>query len=236
MNLYESKALREVTGPAIRPGGLVLTDRALRFCALSPGERVLDVGCGGGATAVHLRQVHGLAAVGLDLSWTLLCETRTLSDPPLVIQGRAEAVPVADGCMAAVLCECVLSLLTEPESALVGWHRVLAPGGYLIVSDLYERSGPSTGRLPPVATRCCLEGAVDSRTLHERMQRAGFDVLLFEDHTRLLNQLAARLVWEHGSLDAFWSAAGGDCTTHGPGAGRPGYYLMIARKGANDHG
>ena len=234
--LYESKALRTVTGPAIRPGGLVLTERALAFCALSPGTQVLDVGCGSGATVAHVRQAHGLEAVGLDLSPQLLSEGRAHSDRLMLIQGRAEAIPIADRRFSAVFCECVLSLLKAPEAALAEWQRVLTPGGYLILSDLYDRSSHADGRLFQALARSCLAGAVGRRTLHERMERAGFEVLLFEDHTPLLTQLVAKLVWAHGSLEAFWSAVGGGCGKRQAGGGQPGYYLMVACKGADEHG
>ena len=52
---YESPALREAIGPALRPGGLDLTERAARYCGLAAGDLVLDVGCGIGATAAFLK-------------------------------------------------------------------------------------------------------------------------------------------------------------------------------------
>ena len=234
--LYESKALREVTGPAIRPGGLVLTERALGFCALATGSPVLDVGCGSGATAAHLRSAHDLDAVGLDLSRKLLSEGKTLPGQPLLTEGRAELLPFRDRWFSALFCECVLSLLETPERALPEWHRVLAPGGYLVLSDLYDRSGNFGDGLLAALERCCLDGVYGQQDLCRRIERAGFDLLLFEDHTPLLKQLAARLVWTHGSLDAFWSAAKMGCATARPGVGKPGYYLLIACKGARQDG
>lgn len=236
VKLYESEALRTVTGPAIRPGGLVLTERAIAFCALRTGAPVLDVGCGTGATAAHLRQAHGLEAIGLDISRELMGAGTALSDRPILIQGRAEVLPFADRRMSAVFGECVLSLMAASEKALAEWHRVLEPGGYLILSDLYDRTGHDAGRLLPALQRCCLEGAVGRRTLHEHIERAGFDVLLFEDHTPMLKKLVAQLVWAHGSLDAFWSAVGGGCGKGHAGGGQLGYYLMVACKGADNHG
>jgi arsenite methyltransferase len=230
MNLYESAALRTITGPAIRPGGLALTERAMAFCKLPRGAMVLDVGCGSGATTVYLRRSHGLPAVGLDISRMLLEEAHE-TGLPAFIQGRAEALPIGDARLAAIFCECTFSLLPDPESALAEWRRVLAPGGYLILSDLYARSG----RLQPTAqldgVHCCLDGAVGCKTLFDRMAAAGFKVLLFEDHTPLLKRLAAQLVWEHGSIEAFWTHVGGACAADREKfTGRPGYYLMVARK------
>jgi len=180
--------------------------------------------------------VHGLKSVGLDISRELLGDGMALSDRAVLIQGRAEVLPFADRRLSAVFSECVLSLIAAPEKALAEWHRVLAPGGYLILSDLYDRSGDDAGTLPPALQRSCLAGTVGRRTLRGQIERAGFDVLLFEDHTPLLKQLAAQLVWAHGSLDGFWSAVGGNCEKGHSGKGRPGYYLMVACKGVDKHG
>ena len=49
-----------------RPGGLDLTLKAAEFCGFKPGERVLDAGCGFGATVRFLAREKGVKAVGLD--------------------------------------------------------------------------------------------------------------------------------------------------------------------------
>ncbi len=67
LNLHESREMRSVTGPTIRPGGLTLTERAFAFCSLPERARVLDVGCGVGATVEFLCREH-LGAFGVDTS------------------------------------------------------------------------------------------------------------------------------------------------------------------------
>lgn len=242
MNLYESPALRAVTGPVIRPGGFTLTDRGLARCRLRAGARVLDIGCGAGGSVDHLRRRHDLAAIGLDLSAVLLAEgVQTHGNLPLV-RGRAEQLPVADGIVEAVLCECVLSLTPRPQAVLQEVWRLLQPGGALILTDVYARAAnPSAGRGESPVT-CCLRGAVDPSTVKQRITAAGFAMLLWEDHSQMLNQLAAHLILTYGSLDAFWSTvAGPDATpamrrcVRASGGGRPGYYLLVARKPVDGH-
>ncbi|MFZ7125640.1 MAG: DVU_1556 family methyltransferase [Desulfobacterales bacterium] len=222
-SLFESGELRSVTGPAIRPGGLSLTERALKFCAIRPGERVLDAGCGEGATIAHLRNVRGLAGVGLDPSAFLLSSGKCRDPEIPFVRGKAEALPFADHSFAGILCECVLSLVQDPAAALGEFFRILGPKGHLVVSDVYSRyaTPPSD---PPV--RSCLGGAATVEVIQRRITDAGFSILLWEDHTPALKYLAARLVFAHGSLAGFWKKTGGECTA----GGKPGYFLLVGRK------
>lgn len=236
VNLYESQALREFTVPVIRPGGFELTARGLAHCRLAPDARVLDVGCGTGAAVDYLRQRHGLAAMGLDFSAVLLEEgARTHNGSPLV-RARAEQLPMADGCFGAVLCECVLSLCPDPQHVLGEMRRVLQPGGHLVLTDVYARENHAAKWTGRPTVHCCLQGAVDRSTTEDRITEADFELLLWEDHSARLKQLAAQLIWSYGSLDAFWLAVGGPdaaATMHGSGAegcSRPGYYLLVAKK------
>jgi arsenite methyltransferase len=235
-NLYESPILRSVTGPVIRPGGFELTDRGMAHCKLPSGTRVLDIGCGAGAVVDHLRQQYNLNAFGVDLSAVLLKDGAQSYDGLPLIQGRAEQLPIADETFGAVVCECMLSLCREPVAVLHEILRVLRPGSFLILTDVYARVPGDDGWMGMLSVRCCLQGAVDRETVEKRVADAGFDLLLWQDHTPLLKQLAAHLVWTYGSLDAFWSALGRTDTTEKTNAGgvacssRPGYYLAIARK------
>ncbi|MEJ2157350.1 MAG: class I SAM-dependent methyltransferase [Desulfobacteraceae bacterium] len=236
INLYESQALREVVGPVIRPGGFELTERGLSHCRLVPGARVLDVGCGTGVVVDYIRQKYGLAAVGIDFSSVLLEEgIRTYVGSPLV-RGRAEQLPAADGIFEAVLCECVLSLCRQPLNVLREIRRVMQAGGYLVLSDVYTRDPAAPAWSAKPSIHSCLLGAVDKKTVLDRVADAGYELLMWEDHSPLLKQLAAQLAWTYGSLDDFWSAVGGSCAAGAMGTNRtgacvwPGYFLLVARK------
>ena len=236
--LYESPALRNITGPAIRPGGFQLTDRGVACCGLAPGRRVLDIGCGTGAVVDYLGRRYGFSAMGLDLSTVLLQEGLKTFGTMQLVRGRAEQIPAADARFAAVLCECMLSLCPGPTAVLEETLRVLQPGGYLILTDVYARGAVDVDSPLNVCrpVSCCLQGAVGRSAVEDRIKAAGYDLLLWEDHSMLLNQLAAKLVWIYGSLDAFWEAVVGPEAAEvmaGSGAGgcrRPGYYLAVAQK------
>jgi arsenite methyltransferase len=229
--LYETDALRRATGDTLRPGGLSLLQTALQQTTWPTGGRVLDIGCGIGVTAAYLRQAHGLQAMGLDLSARLLGEAAA-SHPELpLIRGRAEELPFADGSLMGLTCECVLSLVRDPLQTLREFHRVLAAKGQLILSDIYRRRELENKELPG---SCCLAGANSRERLLAWLGQAGFSVRIWQDHSQLLAELAARLVWQHGSMTDFWSKFSSD-GDGGPmqqavQAMRPGYYLVIASK------
>jgi arsenite methyltransferase len=230
-HLYETDALRRATGETLRPGGLALLQEALQFLQWPAGSRVADIGCGIGSTAAYLREKHGFQTFGIDLSALLIKEAASRhADLPLV-RGRAEDLPIADSSLAGLTCECVLSLTTDQGRTLQEFQRVLAPRGTMVLSDLYRRRDPEPVGVPE---NCCLSGAASREQLLRWVHEAGFSVEVWQDHSHLLAELAARLVLLHGSLESFWEQfarnGGGHSLHQTIKAIRPGYFLLIARK------
>jgi ubiquinone/menaquinone biosynthesis C-methylase UbiE len=108
--------------------------------ALSPGDGVLDVGCGtGNFTRDFARAVgpDGLV-VGLDVSQTMLAravrDTEAAGlDQVAYVRGDAEDAPFVDQSFDAVCCFAALNLFADPYAALDSFARVLAPGGRLAI-------------------------------------------------------------------------------------------------------
>lgn len=231
--LYEHPAIQTVTGETIRPGGFTLTDRAARICKFPAGAAILDVGCGMGATTAHLRKKHQANAFGADPSPILANQGTRLRPRLPLLRAEAESLPFGDRSLDAVFCECVISLVKDPRKALSEFHRILRRGGWLAVSDIYLKKyeGPGADRGWPATS--CLDGAVPMEDVAERVTSAGFDMVLWEDHSRLLAELTAQLIFEHGSLAEFWNRTGLKPAPLGKnfGCSKPGYFLLIARKG-----
>ncbi len=225
--------LHELTG-AMRPGGLSLTERALSFCALPAGARVLDVGCGPGATLGYLRQ-HHLTAVGIDASAPFLRSGRRGNAGLLLAQAVGERLPFASGSLDAVWAECSLSVM-RGDQALSEFARVLKLGGMLVLADLYLRRPEGASELHRLWPGGCLAGAWSQPELHGRLDTHGFRTLLWEDHTVALRQLVGQWVMAGGSPGEFWCQSGCgnallDCeeVRQAISAARPGYFLAVAQ-------
>ena len=71
-SVYENKDMQGITGDTLRPGGMFLTDRAIKICDFKANDKILDVGCGMGVTVERLKSVYNLNSFGVDPSIKLL--------------------------------------------------------------------------------------------------------------------------------------------------------------------
>jgi SAM-dependent methyltransferase len=123
--------------PAIfAPWATILIEQA----ALQPGDRVLDVACGTGVvTRLAARQVGSTGQIiGLDNNTAMLAVARSLLPIPGVSlewqEGNALAMPFADASFDVLLCQQGLQFFPNRSAALREMHRVLVPGGRLVLS------------------------------------------------------------------------------------------------------
>jgi SAM-dependent methyltransferase len=227
--LHESSSFRSITGPSLRPGGFHLTERGLSLCGFTPGACIVDVGCGTGASVAYLREKHRFSALGIDLSGDLFLKGGSVKTISLAV-ARAEKLPLPDASCDGVLCECVLSLLPEPKLALEEFSRVLRTGGFLILSDIYDRA-PDDGFQN---ARGCSSSLRSRPFVEKLLLDSGFGPLRWEDHSRYLKELAGQLILSGASLTEFHELCtifNSGCTgSSGPELSRPGYYLLVAQK------
>lgn len=97
------------------------------------GSRVLDVGCGRGATLEHLGRPAG--AVGIDVDPERIALARENLPGMELTVGSAEALPFEGGRFDHVIIRDVLHHLDDPARALEECRRVLEPGGRLDVLE-----------------------------------------------------------------------------------------------------
>jgi SAM-dependent methyltransferase len=194
-----------------RAGGLALTREALEFCGFAPGSRLVDIGCGKGATVRYLRAA-GFDAAGLDRDEAVIEQAGPHCRP-----GDSSRLPYQAESLDGLFFECSLSQMEARNDAINEAMRVLKNGGRLVISDLYFRSDKQGGFL-------------QSRDGWQKtITDAGFSVLLFEDKSFCLAEYAAQILWRHGRV-GIKELCG--CDMEELKAGRCGYFLLVARKGA----
>jgi ubiquinone/menaquinone biosynthesis C-methylase UbiE len=154
--------------PAIgRPVARDLVEAA----ALSPGERVLDVGCGTGIVArLAADKLKGTGTVaGLDVNPGMLAVAREVTPDATGIdwyEADAEAIPLPDDSFDVVLCQMSLQFISGRVNALREMRRVLAPEGRLVLNV----PGPT----PPI-----FEIFADALTKHIDREAAPFVYAVF---------------------------------------------------------
>ena len=96
---------------------------------------LLDAGCGTGGFLARLRQARPHArAVGLEFKPEAAARARSKAGVPVAV-GSVNAIPFADGAIGCLVSLDVLShAAAEPGRALAEFHRVLRPGGLLVVN------------------------------------------------------------------------------------------------------
>lgn len=129
----------------IARGIQAVADHLVRFAQVRPGERVLDVACGTGNTALAAR-ARGASVVGLDLTPELLAVAHDRSteegwDDIAWREGDAEDLPFPDGAFDVVLSSCGLMFAPDQERVAREVARVVRPGGRVAIQAWSPGSG-----------------------------------------------------------------------------------------------
>lgn len=114
---------------------------ALQRAGLAPGAQVLDVGIGTGLVAREALSLIGPTGrlVGVDPSPGMMGEVK-LPGVELVA-GRAEALPRPDASCDFLSMGYALRHIADVNAAFAEFHRVLKPGGRLVVLEITKPAG-----------------------------------------------------------------------------------------------
>ena len=159
-NIYLSKELDGLPVEAIAASAGCGNPIAL--AGLKLGEKVLDLGSGGGIDCfLAARQVGADGhVIGLDMTADMISLARKNAENlgarnVEFIHSEMEKIPLPDKSVDVVISNCVICLSPDKDAVITEAFRVLTPGG------LYEWA-------------CCIAGAEDQGVYTDRLARAGF--------------------------------------------------------------
>ncbi|GAB3484471.1 arsenite methyltransferase [Amycolatopsis cihanbeyliensis] len=158
---------------------------------LREGERVLDLGSGGGIDVLlSARRVGPTGkAYGLDMTEEMLAlghvnAERAGATNVEFLKGTIEAIPLPANTMDVVISNCVINLSVDKPSVFAEMFRVLAPGGRIGVSDVVaeDRLAPEQ-RAERGSYVGCIAGALSFSEYRGQLAAAGFtDIELTPTH------------------------------------------------------
>jgi MPBQ/MSBQ methyltransferase len=119
---------------------------------IGPGDRVLEVGCGGGLGASSVLRRDPTQVCGIDLMPEQVARCRQANrDPRLTFeQGSAEAIPFHDGAFNRLLSVEAAQHFEDLHGFARESHRVLEPDGQLALATFFaadEHSAPELAQL-----------------------------------------------------------------------------------------
>src|SRR5579872_5058845 len=155
---------------------------------LKAGEKVLDLGSGGGIDVLlSARRVGPTGfAYGLDMTDAMLeLAERNRAEAGVenvrFLKGVIEAIPLPENAVDVVISNCVINLSADKGQVLREAYRVLAPGGRFAVSDVvFLGHFPRQIRADLEAWAGCIAGALEEDTYRRLLSEAGFSDIEIE--------------------------------------------------------
>jgi arsenite methyltransferase len=152
------------------------------LAGLKVGERVLDLGAGGGLDCfLAARQVGSTGhIIGLDMTADMLALARKNANTLGIsnvefVEGFMENIPLPDNNVDVIISNCVVCLSPDKDAVASEAYRVLTPGGRLHISDIVALGPmPQELREDPQKWARCASGAEEEEAYLEHFRSAGF--------------------------------------------------------------
>jgi arsenite methyltransferase len=154
----------------------------LAMADLHEGERVLDLGSGGGIDVLLSARRVGPAgfAYGVDMTDDMLQLARQNAvkagaQNVEFLKGEIEALPLPDAAVDVVISNCVINLSVDKPAVLAETFRVLVPGGRIGITDVVaEDHLAPADRAAAGSYVGCIAGALSRAEYLDGLAAAGF--------------------------------------------------------------
>lgn len=178
--LYDSDQQQELPAEAVAAS--LGCGNPTAVAALAEGERVLDLGSGGGIDVLLSARRVGESgfAYGVDMTDEMLDlarENATKAGATNVefLKGTIEDVPLPDASVDVVISNCVINLSVDKPQVIAEMYRVLVPGGRIGISDVVaEDHLDADARADRGSYVGCIAGALSRSEYLEGLAAAGF--------------------------------------------------------------
>lgn len=203
----------------LRPGGLELTRHALSFVPVEPESRLVDIGCGNGESLAMIREEYGCQVAAIEPDTKRRAQALANNPGVEIALASAEDLPFEAATFDIALAECSVSLFMQPAVALNEIHRVLMPGGKLIITDTYARN----------AVGICGEGMIRQlysvNQFRSMLTAASFNLMHAEDCGEILKTMLGQMILDYGKDEAYRRLGLDRCALRQAGAG---YLLLVS--------
>jgi SAM-dependent methyltransferase len=154
----------------------------LAVADLREGERVLDLGSGGGIDVLLSARRVGPSgfAYGVDMTDEMLELARANAAKAGAVnvefrKGEIEALPLEDGAVDVVISNCVINLSADKPAVLAEMFRVLVPDGRIGISDVVAEDHMSAADRTAAGSYVgCIAGALTRAEYLDGLTAAGF--------------------------------------------------------------
>jgi SAM-dependent methyltransferase len=159
---------------------------------LRPGERVLDLGSGGGIDVLLSAKRVGPTgrAIGLDMTDEMLAlAQRNAAEAGAAnvefLKGHIEAIPLPADSVDVVISNCVVNLAADKAAVFAEIARVLKPGGRIGITDIVADDALSPEQRAERGSYVgCIAGALSFSEFEAGLRDVGLtDVSLTSTHT-----------------------------------------------------